>query len=113
MPSNPTRRPTSHAVPSRNRGALVVSYALAPASGDAATKGAAAVAPRVKTVALDQVDGFVAIDAKGNVTVFSGKVDLGTGLRTAMTQIAAEELSVPLARVNVSRATRCSRPTRA
>ena len=54
-----------------------------------------------KTVAADQVDGFLAIDAKGNVTVYSGKVDLGTGIRTAMTQIAAEELSVPLDRVTV------------
>ena len=35
---------------------------------------------------------------KGNVTVYSGKVDLGTGIQTAMTQIAAEELSVPLER---------------
>jgi CO/xanthine dehydrogenase Mo-binding subunit len=35
------------------------------------------------------------------VTVYSGKVDLGTGIRTAMTQIAAEELSVPLNRVTV------------
>ena len=52
-------------------------------------------------MAADQVDGFLAIDAKGNVTVYSGKVDLGTGIRTAMTQIAAEELSVPLDRVTV------------
>jgi len=77
-------------------GALVVSFAVGgsgPASGAAATPA--------KTVAPDQVDGFLAIDAKGNVTVFSGKVDLGTGIRTAMAQIAAEELSVPLDRVTV------------
>ena len=80
-------------------GALVVTYALAPSAGVAAT--APATPPKVKTVATDQVDGFIAIDAKGNVTVFSGKVDLGTGLRTAMAQIAAEELSVPMARVDV------------
>src|SRR5262249_31733638 len=35
------------------------------------------------------------------VTVYSGKVDLGTGLETALTQIAAEELSVPLEHVTV------------
>jgi nicotinate dehydrogenase subunit B len=77
-------------------GALVVTFSLsagtAPVAGQNAT---------VKTVAADQVDGFLAIDAKGNVTVFSGKVDLGTGIRTAMAQIAAEELSVPLDRVTV------------
>ena len=75
-------------------GALVVTFGL----GDA--YAAAASAP-AKTVATDQVDGFLAIDAKGHVTVFSGKVDLGTGVQTAMAQIAADELSVPLERVTV------------
>ncbi len=35
------------------------------------------------------------------VTLYSGKVDLGTGVRTALAQIAAEELSVPFERVTV------------
>src|SRR5438445_13667218 len=77
-------------------GALVVTFAVG-----GSVSNAAAPAPPAKTVAADQVDGFLAIDAKGNVTVFSGKVDLGTGVRTALAQIAAEELSVPLARVTV------------
>ena len=76
-------------------GALVVTFAL----GTGATH--AAQGASTKSVALDQVDGFIAIDAQGNVTVYSGKVDLGTGIRTAITQIAAEELSVPLNRVAV------------
>jgi len=96
-----SQQPSEHTNESRRDflktgGALVVSFAVGgsgPASGAAATPE--------KTVAPDQVDGFLAIDAKGNVTVFSGKVDLGTGIRTAMTQIAAEELSVPLDRVTV------------
>ena len=54
-----------------------------------------------KVVAPDRVDGFLALDRQGNVTVFSGKVDLGTGVRTGITQIVAEELDVPMARVNV------------
>jgi nicotinate dehydrogenase subunit B len=54
-----------------------------------------------KTVAPDEVDGFLSIDASGRVTVYSGHVDLGTGLRTALTQIAAEELDVPLDRVTL------------
>jgi nicotinate dehydrogenase subunit B len=78
-------------------GALVVTFAIAGKVADAA----APAASPAKTVAADQVDGFIAIDAKGGVTVYSGKVDLGTGIRTAMTQIAAEELSVPLSKVNV------------
>ena len=57
-------------------------------------------------MALDEVDSFLAIDADGRVTVYSGKVDLGTGVRTALTQMAAEELDVPLDRSRSSRATR-------
>jgi len=80
----------------KSSGALVVTFSLAHSLADAATKPSLA-----KTVALDQVDGFLAIDAKGNVTVYSGKVDLGTGVRTALAQIAAEELSVPFEKVEV------------
>ena len=58
----------------KTSGALVVTYALAPKAADAA------IDPNdlgPKTVAADRVDGFVAIDSKGVVTVYSGKVDLG------------------------------------
>ncbi len=40
------------------------------------------------------LDSWVRIDAAG-ITVFTGKAELGQGLRTALMQIAAEELSVP------------------
>ena len=52
-----------------------------------------------KSVNPDDVGAFLAIDAKGMVTLYSGKVELGTGALTAITQIAAEELSVPFGRV--------------
>src|ERR1700742_3562092 len=44
---------------------------------------------------------FVRITADGSVTAFNGHVDLGTGIRTALGQIVAEELDVSLARVVV------------
>src|SRR5271157_1257563 len=79
-------------------GCLMVSFRLA-GKGNAAS---AKVAPQSqKTVALDEVDAFLAIGADETVTIYSGKVDLGTGVRTALAQIVAEELDVPLARVNV------------
>jgi nicotinate dehydrogenase subunit B len=76
-------------------GALVVTFSLpfGPAMAQAAVE--------TKTVSPDRVDAFLAITADGLVTVYSGKVDLGTGVRTAMAQIAAEELDVPLNHVNV------------
>jgi CO/xanthine dehydrogenase Mo-binding subunit len=82
-------------------GGLIVSFALPVRLMAAENAGMAAAADMPKVVAPDRVDGFLAIDPQGNVTVFSGKVDLGTGVRTAITQIVAEELDVPMARVNV------------
>jgi CO/xanthine dehydrogenase Mo-binding subunit len=76
--------------------ALVVSFALAGRMAEAEAADAMG-----KTVAPDEVDGFLAIDGKGAVTAYSGKVDLGTGVRTALTQIVAEELDVPMARVTI------------
>jgi len=54
-----------------------------------------------KTVAADAVDGFLAIHPDGAVTLFSGKVDLGTGVRAALRQMVAEELDVPVARIRM------------
>jgi nicotinate dehydrogenase subunit B len=44
---------------------------------------------------------LLAVWDDGSVTALSGHVDLGTGLRTALAQIVAEELSVGLDRVNM------------
>jgi nicotinate dehydrogenase subunit B len=44
---------------------------------------------------------FLKITADGSVTAFNGHVDLGTGIRTALGQIVAEELEVSFARVVV------------
>src|SRR6266849_5693794 len=44
---------------------------------------------------------FIKITADGSVTAFNGHVDLGTGIRTALAQIVAEELDVSFARVVV------------
>ena len=78
-------------------GALLVTFTLAEKACTALAQSGA----RRKTVASDEVDGFLSLDAEGQVTVYTGKVDLGTGLCTALTQIAAEELDVPLDRVRL------------
>lgn len=41
------------------------------------------------------VDDWLAIQGDGSILVTSGKVELGTGVRTALAQIVAEELDVP------------------
>jgi CO/xanthine dehydrogenase Mo-binding subunit len=47
------------------------------------------------------LDDWLAINPDGTVTAFSGKVELGTGVRTALAQIVAEELDVLLERVQM------------
>lgn len=44
---------------------------------------------------------FIGLDASGAVTGYCGHVDLGTGVQTALSQIVADELDLPLARVTM------------
>ena len=81
----------------KGTGTLLVVFSLAGSRVDAIAQDL----PAPKSVALDQVDTFLAIDEKGMVTVYSGKVELGTGVRTGITQIVADELDVAMAHVDV------------
>jgi nicotinate dehydrogenase subunit B len=47
------------------------------------------------------LDAWIRIGADGNATVCTGKVELGQGILTALAQIAAEELDLPLDRVRM------------
>ena len=78
----------------KGSGALVVTFSFAGAFD-------AALAQDAKPLALTEVDSFLAIDPKGIVTVYSGKVDLGTGVATALPQIVADELDVPLSAIKL------------
>ncbi len=51
--------------------------------------------------ATSKSETFIEITSDGVVTAFNGHVDLGTGIRTALGQIVAEELDVSFARVVV------------
>ncbi len=55
----------------------------------------------LKSVAKDAVESFVAIGGDGRATVYVGKVDLGTGTRTALAQMAADELDLPFERITM------------
>src|SRR5579872_7278674 len=63
--------------------------------------GRLAVTRPTGTSADNPFETFVEITADGAVTAFNGHVDLGTGIRTALGQIVAEELDVSFARVVV------------
>ena len=85
----------------KGTGILIVGFSLPALTKTAFAQSGTPANTKTKTVALDDVDAFLAIDPTGGVTLYSGKVDLGTGIGTALTQIVAEELDVPFARVHV------------
>jgi nicotinate dehydrogenase subunit B len=87
----------------RHTGALVVgfSWSATPTDGQAAAGLLGPDVPPGKPLAKDEVESFVALGPDGSCTVYVGKVDLGTGTRTALMQIAADELEVPFERIEL------------
>jgi nicotinate dehydrogenase subunit B len=85
----------------RSGSALIVSFAIAPASRRASAQTGEAAKSLGKTVDITEVDSFLAIHPDSSATVFTGKVDLGTGLRIAVRQMAAEELGLPIEKVEL------------
>jgi CO/xanthine dehydrogenase Mo-binding subunit len=80
-------------------GALIVTFAFRPLHVDAVqAQGASDLG---KPLDVNDVDSFLAIHADGTVTVYTGKVDVGTGLRIAVAQMAAEELGIPAERITL------------
>ncbi|MBO1501757.1 xanthine dehydrogenase family protein molybdopterin-binding subunit [Serratia proteamaculans] len=78
-------------------GGLVMVSSLLPVSLNALADTPAPVGD----LPLDRVDSFISLTADGRVTAFNGHVDLGTGIRTALAQIVADEISVPFDHVTV------------
>src|SRR3989475_4512871 len=77
--------------------ALVIAFSLAP---DAF--GQAKPAPLPGSLNSNRMlDSWLRVDADGPVTMFSGKIELGQGIGTALSQIAADELDVDLKRVKI------------
>jgi nicotinate dehydrogenase subunit B len=82
-------------------GALVVSIGapmsleLARAAEEARVTGAQ------PPLTPDQLSSYIAVNADGTISVFSGKTDLGQGLEVALAQMVAEELEVPFKAVKL------------
>jgi nicotinate dehydrogenase subunit B len=47
------------------------------------------------------LDAWIRVDADGRVTAFTGKVELGQGIKTALLQVVAEELEVSLEQLSL------------
>jgi CO/xanthine dehydrogenase Mo-binding subunit len=88
-------------------GALVLSFSLAPrrlAAQGAQNAGAQPIAepPLSGSLKTDpMLDSWIRIHANSKITVFTGKAELGQGIKTALIQLAAEELVVEPAAIHL------------
>src|SRR6185503_12689653 len=91
--SNPSRLSRREFV--GQSGLLVVGFAMSRALRFVPGEASAVALPP----AANELDSWLTVTADGSITVFSGKVELGTGVSTALRQIVAEELDVAFDRI--------------
>ena len=89
-------------------GAVIVSFAFRPTVRSAEAFALHSDADVIASQGSDgkpldpaSVDSFLAFHRDGTVTVYTGKVDVGTGLRVAVAQMAAEELGISPRQITV------------
>jgi nicotinate dehydrogenase subunit B len=78
-------------------GLLVVGFAM----GGADLAAADGAGTAIRSVAPESLDSWLTIARDGTVTLYTGRVDIGTGTETVFAQFVAEELDVPIGRVRV------------
>ena len=81
-------------------GALIIGFSLASSSLRAQQPAAGPKLPG-SLASTPMLDSWIHIDADGGITVFTGKAELGQGVKTALIQIAAEQLYVPPQRIRL------------
>lgn len=95
-PKSPNRRTFI-----KQTGQILIGFSLLPLSFcslKAEDVGAGYVGPPNDKV---DIDSWIRISSEGKVTVLTGKMELGQGIKTALMQIAAEELDVDMKRLSV------------
>jgi nicotinate dehydrogenase subunit B len=80
----------------KSTGVLIVGFSFFGAASKVLAQGEGLSVDGMDPTVLDS---WLAISKDGTVTVFTGKVELGTGVVTALAQIVAEELDVPFNKV--------------
>jgi nicotinate dehydrogenase subunit B len=97
--NQPITPPTTLPTPTRDHllaknGILLIVDDILPPSGPVAKGGTPTVKPK-------ELGLFIAIDQDNTVYAFNGHVDLGTGIRTSLAQIVAEELDLRMDQVTM------------
>jgi CO/xanthine dehydrogenase Mo-binding subunit len=90
------------------KGSLIVGFSLSPVAASILAGEAHAASVDSQLTVLSGIpsgpppqhnDAWLVIDHQGNITLFSGKVEIGTGTQTAFSQIVAEELYVDVSAI--------------
>ncbi len=81
-------------------GALVVSFRTRPLSA-LSLQDHGPFGTHPSHIDPEKLDSWLAVGADGIVTAYTGKCDFGQGIFTAQSQLIAEELCVPIARVKL------------
>ncbi|MBX2871309.1 MAG: molybdopterin-dependent oxidoreductase [Saprospiraceae bacterium] len=108
----PTREPTGLNTRRQflqNTGRLIVALPFLPACADGLSHSAATITWEETLLEklpgslrrTSQVNAWIEVLENGRVRIFSGKVELGQGIRTAIRQVAAEELCMDLENIEV------------
>ena len=80
-------------------GVLTIGFSLTGIGDAQAAMASIDQAPR--PVEPEKLDSWLAIERNGTVTLFTGRVDLGTGTETVFAQFVSEELDVALDKIRV------------
>lgn len=85
-------------------GLLVVGVTWRPMAAAAQTSAAGSelgIVPGRSTLTPEELDAWLTVGADGRVTIYTGRIDMGTGVETAFAQVLADELEVPFESVDV------------
>jgi nicotinate dehydrogenase subunit B len=81
-------------------GALLVSFS-AVSLGPLSASGQGQFGTHSSHIDPTKLDSWLAVEADGTITAYTGKCDFGQGIFTAQSQLVAEELCVPISRVKL------------
>ncbi len=80
---------------------LTVGFTLAPGSTGVLAQSPAPAPLPGSMNSYRRLEGWLRVGTDGTITIFSGKVELGQGIATALTQIVADELDVEMSRIRL------------
>ncbi len=81
--------------------ALIVGFSLRSGISPAIAWSQTPTIPPAKPVTPEELDSWLSIGRDGKVTVYTGRIDMGTGIETAFGQLVSDELDVPFESVKI------------